>query len=118
MWQQQCTHLSLGTKWILHDVEPGDNGGHFGIDLEWVKETRLFCIFCESTIAYIGQTGCCIKASTTDSSILNKSAVVEHGINILLNDKGVLARKKNSHMNYIMWDMMVIGLCCDEMVTT
>jgi hypothetical protein len=21
-------------------------------------------------------------------------------------------------MKYIMWDMMVIGLCCDEMVTT
>jgi hypothetical protein len=25
---------------------------------------------------------------------------------------------KNSHINYIMWDMIVIELCCDEMVTT
>jgi hypothetical protein len=48
-------------------------------------------------MAYIGQTGCCIKTSTTDSSILNKSAAVEHGINILLKDKVVLARKKQAH---------------------
>jgi hypothetical protein len=58
-----------------------------------------------------------MKTSTTDSSILNKSAVVEHGINILLKDKVVLARK-NSHMNCIMCDMIVIELCCDKMVTT
>jgi hypothetical protein len=109
--------LSLGIKWILHVVEPADNGGYSGIHLEWVKETSFYSIFCECTMAYIGQTGCCIKTSTTDSSILNESAVVEHGIDILLNDKCVLARK-NSHMKYIMWDMMVIGLCCDEMVTT
>jgi hypothetical protein len=57
-------------------------------------------------MAYIGQTGCSIKTGTTDSSILNNSAVVEHGINILLKDKCVLARKY-SHMNYIMWDVIV-----------
>jgi hypothetical protein len=117
MWQQQSTHLSLGTKWILPNVEPSDTGGHSGTHLEWVKGTGRYRILCECTMAYIGQTGCCIKSSTTDSSILNKSAVDEHGINILLKDKGVLARK-NSDINYIMWDMIVIELCCDEMVTT
>jgi hypothetical protein len=68
-------------------------------------------------MAYIGQTGCCTKTNTTDSSILNKSAAVERGINIPIKDKGALARK-NSHINYVMWDMIVIVLCCDEMVTT
>jgi hypothetical protein len=47
-------------------------------------------------MAYNGETGC-----TADSSILNKPAIAEHGINILLKDKGVLARKY-SHINYIM----------------
>jgi hypothetical protein len=96
MWQQQCTHVSLSTKWILLD-EPADTGGHSGIHLEWVKETSMYRILCECTMAYIGQTGCYIKTSTTDSSILNKSAVDEHGINLLLKDKGVLARKKQPH---------------------
>ena len=79
--------------WILPGVEPADTGGHFGIHLEWVKETSMFRMLCRSGMAYIGKTGFCIKASTTDSSILNKSAVVEHGMNIHLKDKGVLARK-------------------------
>jgi hypothetical protein len=97
MWQQQCTHLSLGTKWILRHVEPVDTGGHSGIHLEWVKESSMYRILCECAMAYIGQTGCCIKTSTTDSSFLIKSAAVEHGINILLKDKDVLARKKQPH---------------------
>jgi hypothetical protein len=63
-------------------------------------------------MAYVGETGCSIKSSTIDSSILNKPAIAEHGINTLPMDKGVLARKY-SHINYIMWDMIVIGLCCD-----
>jgi hypothetical protein len=96
MWQQQCTHLSLGTKWILPD-EPADTGAHSGIHLEWVKEISMYRILCECTMAYIGETVCFIKTSTTDSSIVNKSAVVEHGINILLKDKGVPARKKQTH---------------------
>ena len=69
-----------------------------------------------SMIAYIGETGCSNKTSMTDSSILNKSAIDEHGINILLKDKGVLVRKY-SHINYIMLDMIVIELCCDKMFT-
>jgi hypothetical protein len=92
-----CTHLSLGTKWILRD-EPADTRGHSGIHLEWVKETSMYRIHCECMMAYIGQTGCCIKTSTTDSSILNESAVVEHSINILLKDKGVLTRKKQPRL--------------------
>jgi hypothetical protein len=52
-----------------------------------------------SMTAYIGQTGCCIKTSTTDSSILNESAVVQRGINILLNDKAVLARKETATLS-------------------
>jgi len=48
-------------------------------------------------MAYIGESGSCIKTSTTDSSLLNKMALVAHGINILLMDKGVLAT--NSHIN-------------------
>jgi hypothetical protein len=48
-------------------------------------------------MAYIGETEFCINTSTTESSILNKSAVVEHGINILLKDKGVQARKEQPH---------------------
>jgi hypothetical protein len=66
-------------------------------------------------MAYIGESGSCIKESTNDLSNLNKSAVVEHGMNILLKDKGVLARK-NSHINYI-WVMIVNELHCDEMIT-
>jgi hypothetical protein len=80
----------------LHVVEPADTGGHSGIDLECVKGTSWCRIFYECMMAYIGQTGCCIMTSTTDSSILNESAAVEHGINILLKDKGVLARKKTA----------------------
>jgi hypothetical protein len=68
-------------------------------------------------MAYNGETGCSIKTGTTDSSVLNKSAIVEHGINILLKDKGFLTRKY-SHINYIMWDMIVIELYCDEMIST
>ena len=108
--------MSLGIKWILPDVKPADTRGHFGILVDWVKETSMYRILCECTVAYIGQTGCCIKTSTTDSSILNKSAIAEHGINVLLKDKGVLARK-NTHINCIMWDMIVTDLCWDEMVT-
>jgi len=67
-------------------------------------------------MAYNGETVCSIKTGTTDSSALNKSAITEHGINILLKDKDVLATKY-SHINYIMWDMIVTELCCDEMVT-
>jgi hypothetical protein len=52
-------------------------------------------------MAYNGETGCCIKAGTTDSSVLNESAIAEHSTNILLKDKGVPARKY-SHINYIM----------------
>jgi len=51
-------------------------------------------------MAYIGESGSCINESTNDSSVLNKSAVVEHGMNILLKDKGVLFRK--NHINYLM----------------
>jgi hypothetical protein len=96
MWQQECTHLSLGIKWILPDAEPA-NRGHSGIHLEWVKEPSMYKILCECTVAYIEQTGCLIMTSTTDSSILNKSAIAEHGIDILPKDKGVLARKKRPH---------------------
>ena len=63
---------------------------------------------------YVGATGCSIKTSTTGSFILNKSAVVEHGVNILLIK--VSWPEKKCHMNY-MWEMIVIELCCDEMVT-
>jgi hypothetical protein len=94
-----------------------DSGGHSGIHLESVKETSMCKILCECTMAYIGQTGCSVKTGTNGSSILNKSAVVEHCINILLKVKGVLARKY-SHINCIMWDMIVIELCCDWMVAT
>jgi len=73
-------------------MKPADTGKHSGTHLEWVKETRMYRILCECTSAYSGETGCSIKTSTTYSSIQNKSAVVEHGINILLKDKGVLAR--------------------------
>jgi len=86
-------HLSI--KWLLPD-EPADTGGHFVIHLEWVKETSMYRMLCECGMAYIGKTGFCIKASTTDSSILNKSAVVEHGMNNHLKDKGVLARKNTA----------------------
>jgi hypothetical protein len=88
--------LSLGTKWILHDVEPADTGWYSGIHLEWVKETNMYRILCECMMSYIGQTGCCVKTSTTDSSTLNKPAVIEHGINIFLKDKGALAKKKTA----------------------
>jgi len=116
MWQQQCKHFSLGTKCVFPDAEPADTRGHFGIHLEWVKETHMYRILCECTIAYFGETGCSNKTSMTDSSILNKSAIDEHGINILLKDKGVLVRKY-SHINYIMLDTIVIELCCDKMFT-
>ena len=68
-------------------------------------------------MAYNGETGCSIKTGTTDSSALNESAIAEQGINILQKDKGVLARK-HRHMNYIMWDVIVIELCCNQMVTS
>jgi hypothetical protein len=44
-------------------------------------------------MTYYGESGCSIKTGTTDSSILNKSAIAEYGINDLLKDKDVLARK-------------------------
>ena len=47
-------------------------------------------------MAYIGESVSCIKESTNDSSILDKSAVVEHGMNILLKNKVVLFRKKQA----------------------
>ena len=93
MWWQQCTRMSLGTQWIFPDTEPADTGGHSGIYLEWVKETSMYRILCECVMAYNGQTGCSIKTGTNDSSVLNKSAAAEHGINILLKGKVVLARK-------------------------
>jgi hypothetical protein len=101
MWQQQCTHLSLDIKWILPDIEPADAGGHCGIHLEWVTETSMYRILCECTMAYIGETGCSVKTSTTDSSILNKSAVAERGINVLLKDKGVLAKKQPHQLHHV-----------------
>ena len=74
--------MSLGTKWILPDVGSADTGGHSGIHLEWVKETSMYRILCDCKMAYIGETDFCIKTNTTDLSILNKSAVVEHnGVN-------------------------------------
>jgi len=87
---------SIVDTWILPDTEPADTGGRFGIYLEWVKETSMYRMLCECGMAYIGKTGFCIKASTTDSSILSKSAVVEHGMNIHLKDKGVLAKKNTA----------------------
>ena len=120
IWTFTCgnsnAHTSLATKWIFPDAEPADTGGDSGIHLEWVKETSMYGILCECTVSYIGQTGCSIVTSTTDSSILIKSAIAEHGINILLKDKHVLARKCN-HINY-MWDMIVIEPCCNKMFTT
>jgi hypothetical protein len=71
--------------------------GHSGIHLELIKETSLCRILCECTVAYIGQTGCSNKTSTTDLSILNKSVIAERCILILLKDKGALARKKQPH---------------------
>ena len=109
--------MSLGTQWIFPDAGPADTGRYSGIHLEWAKETSMYRILCECTMAYNGETGCSIKTGTADSSVLNKSARAEHSINILLKDKGVLARKY-SHMNCIMWDMIVIELCCDWMVST
>ena len=47
MWQQQCKHFSLGTKCVFPDAEPADTRGHFGIHLEWVKETHMYRILCE-----------------------------------------------------------------------
>jgi len=87
-WQQHCRHLSLGIKWILPDVEPADIEGHFGNHIEWVKETSMYRILWKCRMDYIGASGSCIKTSTTDSSILNKSAVVERGMKILPKDKG------------------------------
>jgi hypothetical protein len=81
--------MSLGTQWIFPDTKPADTGGHSGIHLG----TSMYRILCECTMAYNGQTGCSIKTGTTDSSVLNKSAAAEHGINILLKGKVVLARK-------------------------
>jgi hypothetical protein len=88
MWQQQCTHLSLGTKWIFLGVEPADTGEHSGVHLEWVKETSTCRILCECTMAYIGETGHSNKTGMTDSSILNKSAIAEYGLNIQHPSKG------------------------------
>jgi hypothetical protein len=93
--------MSLGTQLIFPDTEPADTRGYSSIHLEWVKETSTHTILCECTMAYNGETGCSIKTGTADSSILNKPAIAEHGINILLKDKGFLARKY-SHINYIM----------------
>jgi len=119
IWRFTCgnsnVHVSLGTKWIFPDTESADTRGHFGIYLEWVKETSMYIILCECTMAYTGETGCSIKSSTTDSSILSKSAIAEHGINILPMDKGVLARKY-SHINYITWDVIVIRCLLPEQV--
>ena len=98
-WQQHCRHLSLGTKWILPDFEPADIEGHFDIHIEWVKETSMYRILRKFRMAYIGESVFCIKTNTTDLSILNKSAVVEHGMKILLKDTGVQARKKYSTIN-------------------
>ena len=93
MWQKHSRHLSLGIKWILPD-ELANTGGHFGIHLEWVKETSKYRIVWGCGMAYIGERVSCIKESTNDSSILNKSAVVEHGMNILLKIK-VFRPEKN-----------------------
>ena len=95
IWRLTCGNSIVDT-WILPDIEPADTGGRFGICLEWVKETSMYRIFCECGMAYIGKTGFCIEASTTDSSNLNMLAVVEHGMNILLKDKCVLARKNTA----------------------
>jgi hypothetical protein len=73
--------------------ELANTGGHFGIHLEWDKETSMYKILWGCKMAYIGESLSCINESTNDSSVLNKSAVVEHGMNILLKDKGVLFRK-------------------------
>jgi len=70
MWQQHCRQLSLGIKWILTD-DPSDTRGHFGIHLEWVKETSMYRILWRCSMAYIGESGSCIKGSTNDSSIVN-----------------------------------------------
>ena len=93
VWRQQCTRTSLGAQWIFPDTEPADTRRHSGIHLECVQETSMYRILCECTMAYNGVTGCSIKTGTTDSSVLNKSAITEHGINILLKDGGVLATK-------------------------
>lgn len=79
-------------KWVLHEIELVDTTGHSGILLECVKETNMYGILCECKMPYIGETGCFIFNNTIVSSVLNKSAVGEHGINMLLKYKGVLAR--------------------------
>ena len=48
--------MSLGTKWILPDVEPADIGGNFGIHLQCVKETSMYTILCEC-MNYIHDVG-------------------------------------------------------------
>jgi hypothetical protein len=104
MWQQQCTHLSLGTKWILCD-EPADTRGHSGIHLEWVKGTGSYRIPCVCTMAYIGQTGCCIKTSTTDPSWISQLQ-----LNMALTSIWSIRvswPEKNCHINYINGDMIV-----------
>jgi hypothetical protein len=67
-------------------------------------------------MAYTEETECSNKTGTTDSSVVNKSAIAEHGINILLKDTNDLVTKY-SHVNYIMWDVIVTELCCDKMFT-
>jgi len=57
--QQHCRLLSLGIKWILPD-ELADTGGHFGIHVEWVKETNMYRILWRCRMAYIGESGSCI----------------------------------------------------------
>ena len=117
LWQH-FTCMSLGTQWMFPDTEPAYTRQHSGIHLECVKETSLYRILCECTTAYSGETGCSIETGTTDSSALNKSAITEHSINILLKDKGVrVLARKYSHINYITWDMRVNKLRCEEMVT-
>jgi len=63
--------MSLGTKWILPDVDPAYARVNFGIHLEWDKETSMYRILCECTMAYIEETEFCIKTNRTDPSILN-----------------------------------------------
>jgi hypothetical protein len=57
------------------------------------------------TVAYIGQTGCCIKTSTTDPSWISQLQ-----LNMALTSFWrikVSWPEKNCHINYIMMDMIV-----------
>jgi hypothetical protein len=55
-------------KMDIAGVETLGTGGNSGTHLEWDKGTGRYRILCVFTVAYIGQTGCCIKTSTTDPS--------------------------------------------------